>query len=86
MSDLIHLNGGTRSALSRGKDFITTEKVQAAVDILIANDTNLSENQSRLLTALNDAVARIVALETERDAPKPLRWYERAWARVRGLR
>jgi hypothetical protein len=71
---LMHLNGnghgnGHRSPVSRGKDFITVEKVDRAVNELCQNDANLRENQERLLGVIEQLVARVESLETRLSIP-----------------
>lgn len=65
MGELSVSNGRTRSPMSRGKDYVTAEAVQAAVNTLLQNDKSLSENQKTLHGEAQTTRSRVADLEYE---------------------
>lgn len=72
MADVIQINGRTndspRNPQSRAKDYVTVEKVQGAVNILLKNDKALSENQDRLRAEVEPMTAELAQLRADASA------------------
>ena len=70
MSEITLLNGGVRGPMARSKDYVTVEKVQAAVNTLLENDRKLHENQETLRREGLTTASRVADIRRELDMVK----------------